>query len=102
MPRFTLIKHPDHENDSEVTVSFSSELLPHCQEVYEDFLKAAGFEIPIDEPKLDLDKIVLSDDYIASEDDWMWTDAFESKFRNDGPVGSEGTDNVINFPISDS
>ena len=94
MPRFTLTKHADNDFDSEVTVTFQAEVLGLAQEHFEDFLKASGFEIPIEDE-------IESNDFIAREEDWMWNDAFESKFRMDGPVGAQGAD-IIKFPISDS
>ena len=94
MPRFTLIKHPTNNLDSEVTVTFDAELLDTTRSHYDDFLRAAGFEIPLESNS---DK----EDFLAKEEDWMWNDAFASKFRYDGPVGSLGAD-ILHFPISDS
>lgn len=96
MPRFTLIKHPDNGFDCEVTVTFNADMLGVAREHFEDFLKASGFEIPLEE-----DSPTLIDDWLEKAEDMMWDDAFNNKFRNDGPVGSSGSD-VINFPISDS
>ena len=102
MPQFTLIKHPDNTHDAEVTVTFNSDLLDVAKAHFHDFLKASGFEIPLEvmgEPTLE--KRISVDDFLAKEEDWLWNDAIDSKFRNDGPVGSAGAD-VIKFPISDS
>lgn len=95
MPKFTLIKHPEHETDAKVKVTFSTEFYPNCREFFDDFMKASGFEVP--------DPEANTDDFISpiNNDDWLWNDAFDSKFRNDGPTGGEGAD-VIQFPISDS
>ena len=94
MPRFTLIKHPTNNLDSEVTVTFDAELLDTARSHYDDFLSAAGFEIPLESNS---DK----EDFLAKEEDWMWNDALASKFRYDGPVGSLGAD-ILHFPVSDS
>ena len=96
MPKFTLIKHPDNDFDCEVTVTFDTDALGVAREHFEDFLKASGFEIPLEE-----DSPTLIDDWLEKAEDMMWDDAFDTKFRNDGPVGSYGSD-VIRFPISDS
>ena len=98
MPKFTLIKHSEHTFDSEVTVTFEGEVLDVVQAHVNDFLKASGFEIPDNEARNDFFmSLTAGNDFIAKEEDWMWNDAFESKFRNDGPVGSTGTD-VLKFP----
>ena len=102
MPRFRLTKEPENTHDAEVTVTFDTDLLDIAKAHFNDFLQASGFEIPfeyISEPQLE--RRVTVDDFLATEEDLMWNDAFKSKFRNDGPVGSAGAD-VINFPISDS
>lgn len=97
MPKFTLIKHPEHTFDSEVTVTFEGEVLDVVQAHVNDFLKASGFEIP--DPEVNNDPFRLNnEDFVAKTEDWMWDDAFHSKFMmNDGPVGSAGND-VIQFP----
>jgi len=92
MPKFTLIKHPDNGFDCEVTVTFDTDMLGVAREHFEDFLKASGFEIPLEE-----DSPTLLDDWLEKAEDMMWDDAFDNKFRNDGPVGSSGSD-VIRFP----
>ena len=95
MPRFRLIKEAENTHDSEVTVTFDTDLLDIAQCHYNDFLKASGFEIPLDE-------YVIDKSYsIQKEEDWMWNEAIDFKFKNDGPVGSAGAD-IIRFPNSDS
>lgn len=96
MSQFTLIKHPDNGFDCEVTVTFNTDMLGVAREHFEDFLKASGFEIPLEE-----DSPTLIDDWLEKAEDMMWDDGFNNKFRNDGPVGSAGAD-IINFPVSDS
>ena len=93
MPKFTLIKQPENGFDCEVTVTFDTEMLGVAREHFDDFLKASGFEIPLEteSKKSDLD------DWLEKAEDAMWDEAIELKFREDGPVGSAGTD-VINFP----
>ena len=101
MPRFTLIKHPDGQYDSKVEVSFECEMIDVAKAHFDDFLQGSGFSLPDDapfEPKLG------DDDFLAKEEDYMWDDAFYSKFMNqaaqpvrmDGPVGSSGAD-IIDF-----
>lgn len=88
--------------DSEVTMTFDTNLRTVAQEFFDDFLKASGFEVPFETESVgNVGFRVTRGDFLAKEEDWMWDDALASKFRNDGPVGSGGAD-VINFPISDS
>lgn len=88
MPKFTLTKHPDNQFDAEVTVTFEAELLGTARDHYDDFLKAAGFDLPIEEPELDLTHAYN----IPDPSDWLWDDAFKQKFA--------GAD-VIDFPTKD-
>ena len=98
MPKFTLTKHGDNSFDSDVTMEFYTETLDLARAHYDDFLKASGFELPI-EGKEDEHDYVIPD-----PEDWLWDDAFASKFKDfvrmDGPVGSDGAD-IIQFPTSD-
>ena len=96
MPRFRLTKEPDNTHDAEVTVTFDTDMLDVAKAHFNDFLSASGFEIPL-EYVGEVDRKLV----IQKEGDWMWNEAFDFKFRNDGPVGSAGAD-VIPFPISDS
>lgn len=98
MPRFRLTKEPDNTYDAEVTVTFDTDMLDVAKAHFNDFLKASGFEIPFEyvdevESKSKVDHELT----IRKEEDWMWNDAFDFKFRNDGPVGSAGAD-IIQFP----
>ena len=96
MPRFRLTKEPDNTHDAEVTVTFDTDMLDIAKAHFNDFLKASGFEIPfeyIGEVERDL--------VIQKEEDWMWNEAVDFKFKNDGPVGSAGAD-VLQFPNKDS
>ena len=43
MPKFTLIKHPDHQSDSKVEMSFDIDSSVVAHEYFDDFLRAAGF-----------------------------------------------------------
>ena len=47
MPKFTLMKHADGTNDASVTVTFETDYLGAAQDHFEDFMKAAGFEIAL-------------------------------------------------------
>ena len=77
MPRFTLIKHPENKYDTEVTVTFECEMVDVAKAHYEDFLQGAGFSLPNDAP---FERKLTQDDFLAREEDWMWDDAFASKF----------------------
>ena len=48
MPKFTLVKHPDNQFDAEVTVTFESDMLGVARGHFDDFLKASGFELPLE------------------------------------------------------
>ena len=76
MPKFTLIKHPDCEGDAKIEIEFTTDLLSLANDHYRDFLKASGFELPIEDDKLD-EEI----DFFTKEEDWMWDDAFDFKFK---------------------
>ena len=83
MPKFTLIKHRQNQYDSEVTVTFDADLIGPAKAHFDDFLKASGFELPLEETE-------TFDDLLDAAEDAMWDDAFESKFGTDA--------NVINLP----
>ena len=104
MPHFTLIKHADSQYDADVTMEFDAEVLDLARAHYEDFLQASGFELPLPEEEEDFNSRLTNADFLALEQDYMWNDAFESKFgtqaterTNDGILGSTGAD-VIQFP----
>ena len=84
MPKFTLIKHADTSFDSEVTVTFNTDLLEGAKGHFEDFLKASGFEIPLEEDGFDR-RITLSDP-ITNPSDFDWDDAFRAKFGHTADV----------------
>ena len=95
MPKFTLIKHAETSFDSEVTVTFNTDLLEGAKGHFDDFLRASGFEIPLEvaDPTDELNsqfRLEVSD-RLAAESDWMWNDAFAAKFGGD----------VISFPTRD-
>ena len=97
MPKFTLIKHADTSFDSEVTVTFNTDLLEGAKGHFDDFLKASGFEIPLeaDQPneEPDFEFRLQTSDRLTAEQDWDWNDAFASKFWN--------TDDIIILPTKD-
>jgi len=100
MPKFTLIKHAETSFDSEVTVTFNTDLLEGAKGHFDDFLKASGFEIPleaeaVEEP--DYEFRLTQSDRLAAEQDWLWNEAFTSKF---GGSTSSGAD-IITFPTKD-
>ena len=98
MPRFELIKHPSNDYDSAVSMTFTAEMVDVAKAYFDDFLKASGFELPLDdEPEFKL--TLTTEDFLAAQEDWLWDDAFASKFRNAGPVGATGAD-VLPFPSS--
>ena len=78
MPKFTLIKHADTSFDSEVTVTFNTDLLEGAKGHFEDFLKASGFEIPLEEDGTE--RRLTSEDYVPDYHDFDWDDAFRAKF----------------------
>ena len=84
MPKFTLIKHADTSFDSEVTVTFNTDLLEGAKGHFEDFLKASGFEIPLEEDGFER-RLTLSDTPIDPID-FDWDDAFRAKFGNASDV----------------
>ena len=90
MPKFTLIKHPENQYDAEVTVTFESDMLGVARGHFDDFLKASGFELPleVEEPneEPDFEFRLTQSDRLAAEADWAWNDAFVSKFGNNPDV----------------
>ncbi len=94
MPKFTLIKHRDHETDSEISVTFTTDELGLAKDHFDDFLKASGFELPLDDK--------MNGYTVKSPSEWEWDDNGEFKFNTegmnlDGIIGSYGAD-IINFP----
>jgi hypothetical protein len=93
MPKFTLIKHAENDYDTQVTVEFTAEILDLARAHYEDFLRGAGFETPDS-------STTMYSEWLEKRDDEMWNEAFDFKFRNDGPVGATGAD-ILPFPATD-
>jgi hypothetical protein len=96
MPRFTLTKHPDNQYDAQVTVTFESDMLGVARGHFDDFLKASGFELPLEpEPneEPDFEFRLTQSDRLVAESDWAWNDAFVSKFGHKA--------DVIDFPTND-
>ena len=94
MPKFTLIKHRDHETDSEISVTFTTDELGLAKDHFDDFLKASGFELPLDDR--------MNGYYIPTPSEWEWDDNGEFKFNaaefcNDGILGGSGAD-ILEFP----
>jgi len=84
MPKFTFIKHPDFEGDTEVTMTFNAELLEVLQENFQDFVVGAGFvvqEEAEEEEEEEHEPRVFPFELI-SNDDWMWDDDEDPIFSN--------------------
>ena len=115
MAKFILTKVPDENcRGAEVTYTFESEHLPHAQGHIRTFLEASGFVFPEDEQDSDdFEFRVTSDDFLASEEDYMWDEALVSKFGefaanaaqpvNDGILGGGGADviSLSEFQLGD-
>ena len=84
MPKFTLIKHADTSFDAEVTVTFNTDLLEGAKGHFEDFLKASGFEIPLEENQFE--RRLTGSDPLTSYHDYDWDDAFRAKFGKSADV----------------
>ena len=101
MQKFTLRSEAD--NGVVIEYSFESEYLPGVQEQVQKFLEASGFVFPEEEDEFEFS--VSTDDFVASSEDYLWDDAFESKFGAaamvdlgyDGILGASGAD-IISFP----
>ena len=66
MPKFTLIKHSEFEGDVEVSVTFSTDQLGLAKDHFDDFMKASGFELPLDN--------MMSGYVIPDPSEWEWDD----------------------------
>jgi len=77
-------------------MTFTAEMVDVAKAYFDDFLKASGFELPLDEDP-EFERKITTEEFLAAQEDWLWDDALASKFRNDGPVGSAGAD-IITFP----
>ena len=85
MPKFTLIKHREFETDAEVSVTFSTDQLGQAKDHLDDFLKASGFEIPLDDR--------MSGYTVRSKSEWEWDDNGEFKFDS-----LNLSNDIIKFP----
>jgi len=89
MPKFTLIKHREFESDAEVSVTFSTDQLGLAKDHFDDFMKASGFELPLDN--------TMSGYTIPDPSDWEWDDDGEMKLKN----SAKGLHRFLNLPNSD-
>ena len=104
MAKFTFTSEIDGVT---VSHSFEAEVLPEIQKRFNDFVEGSGFVLPEEEDSFEFR--VTADDFVAKNDDWMWDDAFASKFSefelnsvylNGGESvipGAQGAD-IISFP----
>jgi len=99
MPKFTLIKHRDTENDAEVSVTFTTDELGLAKDHFDDFMKASGFELPLDDR--------MSGYTIRKPSEWEWDDRGEFKIDDStfNEAMTEFSDfqsslyaDIINFP----
>ena len=84
MPKFTLIKHAETSFDSEVTVTFNTDLLNCAKGHFDDFLRASGFEIPLEEDGFE--RRLTVEDPLTTYHDFDWDDAFRAKFGKSADV----------------
>ena len=86
MPAFTFIKQqlPGDPAEPGLTMTFTTDSLAKMRENFEDFLRGAGFEPEIEEEEPEFERRLEVVDRVAAEEDWMWNDAFKSKFANHG------------------
>ena len=71
MPKFILTKVADNEYDSEVSVTFKTDLRQTAEAHYEDFLKASGFDFPSESEHL-VDDNVIPFPGLVDPSDFMW------------------------------
>ena len=93
-----------------VSHSFEAEVLPEIQKRFNDFVEGSGFVLPEEEDTFE--RRITTDDFVSKNDDWMWDDAFASKFGDfalnstylpggDSVIpGGQGAD-IIKFPSKD-
>jgi hypothetical protein len=94
MPKFTLIKNSEFEGDAEVSVTFSTDQLGLAKDHFDDFLKASGFELPLDNR--------MSGYIIPDSSEWEWDDDGELKMQTlakdlDNLLNNSKSDNTIDF-----
>ena len=102
MAKFTFTSEIDGVT---VSHSFEAEVLPEILKRFNDFVEGSGFVLPEEEDTFEFR--VTADDFVAKEEDFMWDDAFASKFgdfalnspylSDDGVPGAGGAD-IISFP----
>ncbi len=99
MPKFTLIKHRDTENDAEVSVTFTTDELGLAKDHFDDFMKASGFELPLDDR--------MAGYTVRNPSEWEWDDKGEFKIDDStfGEAMTEFSDfhanlyaDIITFP----
>ncbi len=94
MPKFTLIKHSEFEGDAEVSVTFSTDQLGLAKDHFDDFMKASGFELPLDNR--------MSGYIIPDPSEWEWDDDGDMKMQTlardlDRLLNNPDSDNTIDF-----
>ena len=82
MPRFTFTKHSDFEGDPAVTMTFETEHVQVLQDNIKDFVSGSGFTAIDDED--DFERRLTQEDFVAKEEDYLWSDAIVSKFGKSG------------------
>ena len=96
MPTFSFTKTHDYRDgvgDPTVTMTFTTDSIETLRENFEDFLNGAGFvSKPEEDNIVNFERRVTKDDYVAKEEDFMWNDAFKSKF---------GKNTFDNFTLGD-
>ena len=90
MPKFTLIKHSEFEGDAEVSVTFSTDQLGLAKDHFDDFMKASGFELPLDNK--------MSGYVIPDASEWEWDDDGEMKIEH----FAKGLDRLLNYDKPDN
>jgi hypothetical protein len=86
MPTFTFTKNGDYREGSDPTVSmtFTTDSVEALRENFEDFLNGAGFVTkPEEDNVVQFERKLKQTDFLAKEEDWMWNEAFKSKFGKD-------------------
>ena len=74
MPQFTLIKHADHERDTNVTVTFQEDQLSELRTKIDDFLRGSGFfwDEQYESDDQDEFKPLPKNYQVRSVDEWEW------------------------------
>lgn len=93
MAKFTFTSEIDGVT---ISHSFDAEVLPEIRKRFNDFVEGSGFVLPEEEDSFEFR--VTTDNFVAKEEDYMWDDAFASKFGDfalNSPYINGGKD-VIN------